>query len=323
MYKEKPPTSLGKALFMSNQTYHYEPLQYIVTENESGWSVKEVMRRRMGISRKHLSRLKLTEGVKLNGESVYVSFPVQLGDQVSALMEAEESDDILPQQMDLVILYEDEDILLLDKPAGIIVHPTHGHYTDTLANGVMHYWQSKGEKHRFRPVHRLDRETSGALLIAKNKHAHHVLSEQWQRNEVTKEYWAIVHGQLVEDHGTIDAPIDRSPDDRKYRIVTATGYPSVTHYWVEKRFSQATWARIRLETGRTHQIRVHMKHLGHPLIGDQFYGGIEEEIAMQRHALHAYRLMFRHPRTDEPMDFQSPMPNDMKQLLNQLKTLNT
>lgn len=308
---------------MSDQTDHYEPLQYTVTEKESGWSVKEVMRRRMGISRKHLSRLKLTDGVKLNSESVYVSVPVQPGDQVMALMEAEESDDILPQPMDLSILYEDEDILLLDKSPGIIVHPTHGHYTGTLANGVMHYWQSKGEKHRFRPVHRLDQETTGVLLIAKNKHAHHALSEQWQRNEVTKEYWAIVHGQLANDHGIIDAPIDRSPDDRKYRIVISTGYPSITHYWLEKRYSQATWVRIRLETGRTHQIRVHMKHIGHPLVGDHFYGQSEEEITMERHALHAYRLRFRHPRTGDAMDIQSPMPNDMKKLLNQLTTLNT
>jgi 23S rRNA pseudouridine1911/1915/1917 synthase len=308
----------GKVNGMAKITTHYEPLNYRVTNNEQGWTVRDVMHRRMGISRKHLSRLKLTDGVRLNGKSVYVNVTVNEGDFILALMEAEESDEILPQEMDLSILHEDEDLLLLDKPAGLIVHPTHGHYTNTLANGVVYYWRSKGEKFRFRPVHRLDRETSGVILIAKNKHAHHMLSEQWQKHEVIKEYWAIVDGVIEEDQGKIDAPIDRSEEDRKLRVVTPKGYPSVTHYWVERRFEQATWVRLRLETGRTHQIRVHMKHIGHSLIGDSFYGDTTNPWGMNRHALHAFYLQFHHPRNGEWVEFQSQMPADMQSLLDRL-----
>lgn len=301
---------------MKETSQHYEPLTFQVTHQEAGWTIRDVMRRRMGISRKHLSRLKLTDGVKLNGVSAYVSRFVQPGDIVEAQMEAEESNDILPQPMELDILLEDEDILVLNKPAGRIVHPTHGHYTDTLANGIMYHWKSNGQLHRFRPVHRLDQDTSGVLLIAKNKHAHHVLSEQWQANQVKKEYWAIVSGIVRNDKGTIDAPIDRDPEDPKKRIVLPSGYPSITHYSVVERFLDSTWVKLILETGRTHQIRVHMKHLGHPLIGDEFYGG-DTSRGMKRQALHAFSLAFNHPRTSQPIQMQSPMPDDMRYLIKQ------
>lgn len=304
---------------MDHQTIYYEPLKYIVPAEEEGWTVKDIMRRRMGISRKHLSRLKQTDGVKLNGKSVYVSVPVVAGDQVSAQMEAEESDDILAEPMPIRVLYEDEDVLIIDKPSGLIVHPTHGHYTGTIANGVIHYWQSKGEKHRFRPVHRLDQETSGVLLIAKNKHAHHVLSEQWQQQKVNKYYRAIVHGRLLLQEGTINVPIDRNPEDPKRRIVTADGYPSVTHYMVEQQWQDGALVRIELETGRTHQIRVHMQAIGHPLIGDTFYGEGLETYGVTRHALHAYRLQFFHPRSGQLMDMESAMPDDILELMERLE----
>lgn len=304
---------------MDDQPTYYEPLEYTVSPDEEGLTVKDIMRRKMGISRKHLSRLKQTDGVKLNGESVYVSVPVKAGDRVVAQMESEESEDILAEPVAFGVLYEDEDVLVIDKPAGSIVHPTHGHYTGTIANGVMYYWQNKGEKHRFRPVHRLDQETSGVLLIAKNKHAHHVLSEQWQRQQVNKSYWAVVHGRLLLQEGTIDAPIGRNPEDRKKRIITEEGYPSVTHYKVKQQWSKGALVDIELETGRTHQIRVHMQSIGHPLIGDTFYGEGLDSFGISRHVLHAYRLQFQHPRSGEPMDIQSPMPDDIMKLMKRME----
>lgn len=306
---------------MRDEQQGYLPLEYVVGEAEDGWSVKDVMRRRLGVSRKNLSRLKLTDGIKLNGQSVYVSQVVRRGDLVAAIMAPEESDDILPQPMELHILYEDEDVLVLDKPAGTIVHPTHGHYTDTLANGVVHYWLHQGVSHRFRPVNRLDQDTSGVICIAKNKHAHHQLSEQWQRNLVEKAYWAIVEEVVSPHQGTIDAPIDRSPEDRKKRVVIEGGYPSITHYEVIEAFPQApaTWVSIRLETGRTHQIRVHMTYAGHPLIGDTFYGSDPPAFPMRRQALHAFRLSFDQPRTGKRLSIEAPMPEDMQQLLNVLR----
>jgi 23S rRNA pseudouridine1911/1915/1917 synthase len=304
-----------------NSNSENPPLEHMVTEEENEWSVKDIMRKTLGISRKHLSRLKLTDGVRLNGKSVYVSQKVKPGDRVSAMMAPEESEDILPQPMELHILYEDEDVLLLDKPAGVIVHPTHGHYMNTLANGVVHYWLEKGVTHRFRPVNRLDQDTSGVICIAKNKHAHHQLSKQWQKNQVEKGYWAIVEGELNPAQGTVNAPIDRCPEDPKRRIVIEGGYSSITHYEVVEKFpkTSASWVRIQLETGRTHQIRVHMTYLGHPLVGDTFYGSKSPRFHMQRQALHAYRLVFDQPRTGQKLTIEAPMPADIKHLIEELR----
>ncbi|UUZ92974.1 hypothetical protein LJK87_48415 [Paenibacillus sp. P25] len=198
----------------------------------------------MGVSRKLLSRLKLTEqGITVNGERKYIDIKVKPGDLVAVRMEKEASEDILPQPMELDILYEDEEPLVLNKPAGLVVHPTHGHYTGTIANGVVHYWAQQGQSFRFRPVHRLDQETSGVLAIAKNPYVHQQISEQMQAHEVKKEYIALVHGWVETDAGTIEGPIDRDPQRPHIRIVTPEGYPAVTHYRVERRFREATMVR--------------------------------------------------------------------------------
>ncbi|GAA3402471.1 RluA family pseudouridine synthase [Paenibacillus hodogayensis] len=253
---------------------YYEPLTYVVPPEEDGTLLKTVLRDRMQLSRKLLSRLKLTpEGIAVNGERRYTSTRVQAGDIVEVRMEEEQSEDILPQPLPLDILYEDDHLLIVNKAAGMIVHPTHGHYMNTLANAVVHHWLERGEKVRFRPVHRLDRETSGVLAIAKNPYAHQHISEQMQAGEVDKTYLAIVHGALKESRGTVDAPIDRNPESPHVRIVLPGGYRSVTHFETVERYGEsASLVRLRLETGRTHQIRVHMKHIGHPLIGDSMYG---------------------------------------------------
>lgn len=279
---------------------YYEPLIYVVPPEEDGWMLKRILQGRMNLSRKLLSKLKLSEeGITVNGVRQYISVRVQAGDRVEVRMLQEESEDILPQDLPLDIIYEDDQLLILNKPAGMIVHPTHGHYVNTLANGVVHYWRSKGESYRFRPVHRLDQETSGVLAVAKNPFAHQQISEQMQRGQVLKEYTAIVHGVPQPGSGTVNEPIDRDPLAPHVRIVTPDGYPSVTHYEVEQVYrvsvpcgsgidgieetgdaandgwangGQASRVRLRLETGRTHQIRVHMQHIGCPLIGDKMYG---------------------------------------------------
>ncbi|MCL6459378.1 MAG: RluA family pseudouridine synthase, partial [Gorillibacterium sp.] len=192
----------------------------------------------MHISRKLLTRLKMFEqGITLNGERKYIDIMVHEGDRVEVRMQEEISEDILPEDMELDIIYEDAHLLIVNKPAGIIVHPTHGHYTGTLANGVVQYWRMKGEQVRFRPVHRLDQETSGVLAIAKTPYVHQCISEQMQKEGITKEYIAIVHGRVEPSSGTIDAPIDRDKERTRIRVVAEDGYSAITHFWVEAAYA--------------------------------------------------------------------------------------
>lgn len=302
---------------------YYRPLVAVVSEAEHGKSVRTVLERQLGISRKLLSQVKLTEhGLTVNESRAYTTAPVAAGDIIRVRMEREVSGDILPQPIPIQIVFEDEDLLIINKPAGMIVHPTHGHYTGTLANGVVYHWQKKGERVRFRPVHRLDEETSGLVAVAKTSYVHQQLSEQMQANGFLKLYRAYVYGCPDPAKGTVDAPIDRNPNEPHIRIVTPEGYPSVTHYETVKSFGSsvnktaAAAVRLKLETGRTHQIRVHMKHIGCPLIGDKMYGpeqGAVEawEAAAGRQALHAEILGFTHPITKQWMEWQAALPPEL------------
>lgn len=310
---------------------YYSPIVYTVTEQEDGWLLKTVLQRRLLVSRKLLSKIKLTEqGVMLNGERVYISVKVAAGDVVEVRMEQEESDDILPEPIPFTVLYEDEHLLIVNKDAGIIVHPTHGHYTGTLANGVVHYWKSKGERFRFRPIHRLDQETSGVLAIAKNPYVHQHVSEQMIAGTVDKKYIALVHGSPVPEQGAVDGPIDRDPEEPHRRIVTPDGYAAKTLYTTLTRWAEGSASAIslKLESGRTHQIRVHMTSIGCPLIGDRMYKTLpvheidEQTMAIrevrdswiERQALHACELTFEHPILQERVTFQAPFPADMAAL---------
>lgn len=317
-------------------TLYYDPISYVVTEKEDGWLLKTVLQRRLGVSRKLLSRIKLTErGVLLNGTRVYISVPVKIGDLVSISLEQETSEDILPQPIPFDIVFEDESLLIVNKAPGIIVHPTHGHYTETLANGVVHYWKEQGKQYRFRPVHRLDQETSGLIAIAKNAYIHQHISEQLIAGTVTKKYTALVHGCPMVSEGIIDGPIDRDPEQPHRRVVTPTGYSALTSYKVIDCYGKGSLVELRLGTGRTHQIRVHMTSIGHPLIGDKMYtmehvpkmGGekfsshdddpMKDWIARQ--ALHASELGFEHPLTGQELLYIAPLPADMEKLRQRLE----
>lgn len=312
---------------------YYPPLEVVVEAMDAGKEVRTVLERRLGVSRKLLSQVKLTEhGLTLNEERVYTSAKVSVGDVIRLRMEREESNDILPEDIPIEIVYEDDSLLIVNKPAGMVVHPTHGHYTGTLANAVVYHWKERGERVRFRPIHRLDEETSGLVAIAKTGYVHQQVSGQLQAGEVDKRYRAYVYGRPDPVNGTVVAPIDRDTERPHLRVVREDGYPSVTHYEMAETFETwqdsaergaAGWTasavKLKLETGRTHQIRVHMRHIGCPLIGDKLYGpdggGVEAwEATAGRHALHAETLSFVHPLTKVRMTWHAPLPSELLRL---------
>jgi len=316
----------------NGRTDYYAPIEFVAEASDEGRRLRDVLRKRIGISRRLMVRLKTSEeGLSVNGQKVWPNHTISEGDVISLRMEAESSETILPQPMDLDIVFEDDHLLVLNKSAGLIVHPTTGHYLNTLANGVMHYWQEKGEKIRFRPVHRLDEHTSGLVVVAKHPLAQQQLSSQMMEGTVRKEYRTYVYGRPPEMEGEINAPIGRQTEDPHRRIVREDGAPSLTYYRVSKIYSdQASAIDIRLGTGRTHQIRVHMTYIGCPIIGDGYYTDerwSESDLArrlagtIDRQALHAYRLGFRHPVTGDEMLLEAALPEDMQRLERELEKL--
>ncbi|MGD8189744.1 RluA family pseudouridine synthase [Brevibacillus ginsengisoli] len=296
-----------------------ELLRITVKEEEAGQTVRDVLQQSYGVSRRLLIAAKHTGEILLNSSPVYVTARVEAGDVITVILPEESSESLEPEEMPLAIRYEDDDFMCIAKPAGLVVHPTRTHLSGTLANGVVAYWLNRGEKRKFRPVNRLDKDTSGLLLVAKNQWAHEQFSRMQQEKTMRRTYQAIVHGLLVLNEGTVDAPIGLRDDSIIERQVREDGQTARTHYQVLLRGREASLVELRLETGRTHQIRVHMSYLGHPLLGDDLYGGSREQITRQ--ALHAVRLRFIHPRTKKLCDFQEPLPHDIAILVKQLKAL--
>ena len=232
---------------------------------------------------------------------------------------------IEPKDLPLDVVYEDGDVLVLNKPKGVVVHPAPGHWDDTLVNALMFHCRNSlsGINGELRPgiVHRIDKDTSGLLIVAKNDFAHQALAEQLQDHSLSRTYVAIVKGGFKEDEGTIDAPIGRHPIDRKKMAVTdRNSRPAVTHWRVLERFGPYTLVECRLETGRTHQIRVHMAHIHHPILGDTVYGSPKPELGQSSQCLHARALRFRHPRTGEEITVTCPMPEYFEAVLKKLRT---
>lgn len=259
--------------------------------------------------------------VIVNGKAVKVNYKVKEEDEITVTVPEPEALDIQPEDLNLEIYYEDADVLVVNKPRGMVVHPAPGHTSGTLVNGLMHHCTDlSGINGVMRPgiVHRIDKDTSGLLMVAKNDMAHESLVNQLVAKTVTRRYKAIVHGVIPHDKGTIDAPIGRDKKERQSMTVDENGKNAVTHFQVLERFKDFTLVECRLETGRTHQIRVHMKYIGYPLAGDPKYGP-KKTLDMNGQALHAGILGFDHPRTGEYIQFEAPIPEVFEDALNILR----
>ncbi|PGT86588.1 MULTISPECIES: RluA family pseudouridine synthase [Bacillaceae] len=260
--------------------------------------------------------------VKVNEKTIKTNYKCQVDDKVVLEIPDPEPLDVVAEEMDLDIYYEDQDVLVVNKPKGMVVHPAPGHMNGTLVNGLMaHCKDLSGINGVLRPgiVHRIDKDTSGLLMVAKNDMAHESLVQQLVDKTVTRRYKAIVHGSIQHDHGTINAPIGRDKTDRQSMTVTnVSSKEAVTHFHVLERFDNFTYIECQLETGRTHQIRVHMKYIGFPLVGDPKYGP-KKTLDINGQALHAGILGFEHPRTKEYLEFEAPLPNEFEEVLNSIK----
>lgn len=299
--------------------------RFRVTDEDGGVRIDKYLTSACeGLSRSYLQKLLKSGQVLVGGQGVKASYAVQEGDLIELEVPEAVEPEILAEPMDLDVLYEDEDIILINKPKGMVVHPAAGHYTHTLVNGLLDHCrgQLSGINGVMRPgiVHRIDMDTTGVIIACKNDLAHSCLAEQLKEHSITRRYQAIVHGVLKEDEGTVDAPIGRHPVERKKMSINYNnGREAVTHYKVLRRFRQYTHVECRLETGRTHQIRVHMASIHHPLLGDAVYGPARCPIpGLQGQTLHAGVLGIRHPRTGAYMEFTAPLPDYFAKLLRTL-----
>ena len=277
-------------------------------------------------SRSYIQKLIKDGQVSIGGKAVKSNYKIAGTEEISLLIPDQVLPDILPEDIPLDILYEDQDLIVVNKPKGMVVHPAAGHYSGTLVNALMYHCKDdlSGINGVMRPgiVHRIDRNTTGSLLVCKNDFAHNAIAEQLKVHSITRKYRAIVHGNLKNDQGTVDAPIGRHPIDRKkMAIEPRNGRDAITHYRVLERFGNYTYIECQLETGRTHQIRVHMSSIHHPIVGDDVYGPAKCPFsALQGQTLHAQVLGFIHPRTGEYMEFSAPLPEYFENLLTKLRS---
>ena len=291
-------------------------LKYQVTKNDNYINIKELLKAYFNISDRLLLKLKKNNKIFLNGVITNISTPLSSNDIVEVLIDFEEDNtNIVPVKMDLNIIYEDEAYLVINKPAGMPVHPSMDHFTDSISNGVRYYFDLINLKKKIRPVNRLDRNTSGLVIFAKNEYIQECLVRQMKSNQFYKEYIAICEGKLKQEHGIINAPIARKENSIIERCVDKSGDTAITEYEVIKYNEEKNYSVVKciLKTGRTHQIRIHMNYIGHPLLGDTLYGNASELI--NRQALHSYKISFIHPIEKKVADYTAPLPFDMKLLI--------
>lgn len=285
----------------------------MVESADDNRSLKELLFARLQFSHSLVVKLKQQHKITVNGIPVYTNHRVRSGDLIAVDLDLDEQSDIMPEAAPLQIIYEDEDLLVIDKLAGMPVHPSKRRQAGTLANAVIYYWQQSGRDALFRPINRLDKDTSGLVLIGKNQFAHQAIFRQQRSHAVERRYLALVEGVVVPEQGRIEAAIARQEDRSRKRMVSLSGQAAATGYQVLERYPRQTLLRLSPETGRTHQIRVHLSFAGHPICGDDLYGRPSELI--QRQALHASELAFIHPRTRSAITLTAPLPEDMRSAL--------
>ncbi|MCF2684358.1 RluA family pseudouridine synthase, partial [Faecalicatena contorta] len=300
--------------------------EYFIVENQAGDRIDRYLSEELeDRSRSYIQKLIKDQYVIVNDKPVKANYRLSLGDRVEIELPEAQEPDIAAEDIPLDILYEDKDIIIVNKPKQMVVHPAPGHYTGTLVNALMHHCGSElsGINGTMRPgiVHRIDMDTTGSLVVCKNDMAHQSLSEQLKEHSIRRIYVAVVHGNMKEESGTVNAPIGRHPVERKKMSIHAkSSREAITHFKVLERFGDYTYIQCELETGRTHQIRVHMASIGHPLLGDEVYGPRKCPFPdLQGQTLHAKTIGIIHPRTGEYLEINAPLPDYFIQLLDRLR----
>ena len=293
--------------------------KYIVTKKDIELSVKELIKNRFTFSSRLLSKLKRNNSIFLNDTPAVIWANPKIGDIITVKLPEEQSN-FAPENIPINVVFEDDELLVVNKQAGIIVHPTKGHPIHTMANGITKYMIDSNQSYKIRFVNRLDMYTTGLLIVAKNSHCQDELTKQMKLGIIQKKYKAIVKGIIEKDEFTINLPIGRpNPEQIQREVVSDGGMPCITHVKVLDRFDKGyTFVELKLETGRTHQIRVHLSHLGFPIVGDELYGGANPWL-IERQALHAYSLEFIHPTMKHKLNLNAELPDDMISLINKLK----
>ena len=295
-------------------------LEKSVEKSFEGRKIREYLKEEMGLSSRLIRGAAMDKRISVNNTPVRMNYILKENDNIVINLNKKESQNIEPEKIDIDIVYEDSEIIVVNKGPNMVVHPTKRYQSGTLANALLYYFKETNQDCIVRLVSRLDMDTSGLIIIAKNQYAHMELSNNMQQNEIDKRYLAVVHGHMEQMEGTIDKPIYRPElEGNMKRVVDERGQRSITHYKVIERLKDADLVECLLETGRTHQIRVHLSSLGHPIYGDTLYGDESDSEIMPRQALHAYGLNFKSPRTKKPLELRAELPNDIKELLEKLR----
>ena len=295
-------------------------LESCVDKSFHGRKIREYLKEVMGLSSRLIRGAAIDKRILVNGIAVKMNYILNENDKILINLAKKESQNITPENIPLDIVYEDKDIIVINKGPNMVVHPTKRHQSGTLANGLLYYFKESNQDCIVRLVSRLDMDTSGLIIVAKNQYAHMELSKEMQANNMEKRYLTLVHGHMIEKEGTIDKPIYRPEEEGVLRrVIDERGQRSITHYKVIERFKNADLVECLLETGRTHQIRVHLSSMGNPIYGDTLYGFEEDGNIIPRQALHAYGLNFKSPRTKEELELRANLPEDIQQLLEKLR----